>query len=161
MSEEAQSPDPAKAEAKPAEEIPTADTEKKPGKKAKKKSPKKPKPDSKSEGSKPEGKAEAKSDTKADEAPKESKDSKKEEGKDSDGKNSRRRRSRGGGGSSKPSKPSKKHDPELLAKRAWKIYLAEISEEGVTMIDDSAAKTLARRCFDLAATFLDEQEYHS
>ncbi len=49
------------------------------------------------------------------------------------------------------------HDPVILADCAWKIYLAEISEEGVTLVDDAAAKDLAKRCFRLATIFLDEQ----
>jgi len=40
---------------------------------------------------------------------------------------------------------------------AWKIYLAEVSEEGIALINDSDAREIARRCFRLAAIFLDEQ----
>ncbi len=50
-------------------------------------------------------------------------------------------------------------DPELLARRAWKIYLAEISEEGVALVGDHDAKELARRCFRLAEIFIDEQSH--
>lgn len=53
--------------------------------------------------------------------------------------------------------PRPKADPELLAKFAWKIYLAEISEEGVALVGDNDARDLARRCFRLAEIFLDEQ----
>lgn len=53
--------------------------------------------------------------------------------------------------------PRHRHDPELLAKYAWKIYLAEVSEEGVALIGDHDAKDLARRCFRLAEFFLEEQ----
>lgn len=69
---------------------------------------------------------------------------------------SRRRRSRGS-----DSKPGSGHDPGDVAKYAWKIYLAEISEEGVTLVDDRAARELARRCFELAVTFMDEKERQS
>ncbi len=48
-------------------------------------------------------------------------------------------------------------DPEHHAKMAWKIYLAEVSEEGVALIGDNDAKDLARRCFRLAEIFLEEQ----
>ncbi|HVJ45028.1 MAG TPA: hypothetical protein VM511_01500, partial [Luteolibacter sp.] len=48
-------------------------------------------------------------------------------------------------------------DPELLAKKAWKIFLAEVSEEGVSLISDHDARELSRRCFRLAEIFLDEQ----
>jgi len=63
---------------------------------------------------------------------------------------------------SRPPQPSKAQerssiDPQLLAKRAWKIYLAEVSEEGVALIGDNDAKDLARRCFRLAEIFIEEQ----
>ena len=73
----------------------------------------------------------------------------------------RRRRSRGSGSDSKSSKTANDYDAAVVAKYAWKIYLAEITEEGVTMVDDKAAKELARRCFELAVTFLDEQARQS
>ena len=50
-----------------------------------------------------------------------------------------------------------KIDPELLTKMAWKIYLAEVSEEGVALIGDNDAKDLTRRCFRLAEIFIEEQ----
>jgi hypothetical protein len=53
--------------------------------------------------------------------------------------------------------PRPKLDPELLAKFAWKIYLAEVSEEGVALIGDNEAKELSRRCFRLAEIFMEEQ----
>jgi len=55
------------------------------------------------------------------------------------------------------SPPRSRVDAELLAKFAWKIYLAEISEEGVALIGDHDARELSRRCFRLAEIFLDEQ----
>lgn len=53
--------------------------------------------------------------------------------------------------------PRVKIDPEHLAKMAWKIYLAEVSEEGVALIGDNDAKDLSRRCFRLAEIFIEEQ----
>ena len=50
-----------------------------------------------------------------------------------------------------------KLDPETLATKAWKIYLAEVSEEGVALIGDQDARELARRCFRLAEIFIEEQ----
>ena len=50
-----------------------------------------------------------------------------------------------------------KVDPETLARKAWKIYLAEVSEEGVALIGDQDARELARRCFRLAEIFIEEQ----
>lgn len=56
-----------------------------------------------------------------------------------------------------PQAPRPKVDPELLAHRAWKIYLSEVSEEGVALINDHDARELSRRCFRLAEIFLEEQ----
>jgi len=56
-----------------------------------------------------------------------------------------------------PQPPRPRQDPEVVAKYAWKIYLAEVSEEGVALIGDHDAKDLARRCFRLAEIFLEEQ----
>lgn len=53
--------------------------------------------------------------------------------------------------------PRPKIDPEQLTKMAWKIYLAEVSEEGVALIGDNDAKDLSRRCFRLAEIFIEEQ----
>jgi hypothetical protein len=53
--------------------------------------------------------------------------------------------------------PKHKPDPEAVAKLARRIYLAEVSEEGVALIGDSEAKELSRRCFRLAEIFLEEQ----
>lgn len=50
-----------------------------------------------------------------------------------------------------------KVDAEYLTKMAWKIYLAEVSEEGVALIGDNDAKDLSRRCFRLAEIFVEEQ----
>ncbi len=50
-----------------------------------------------------------------------------------------------------------KLDAEQLAKFAWKIYLAEVSEEGVALVGDNDARELSRRCFRLAEIFLEEQ----
>lgn len=50
-----------------------------------------------------------------------------------------------------------KLDPDKVDKLALKIYLAEVSEEGVALIGDSDAKELSRRCFRLAEIFVEEQ----
>lgn len=57
--------------------------------------------------------------------------------------------------------PRLKLDSEAVAKLAWKIYLAEVSEEGVALIGDSDAKELSRRCFRLAEIFMEEQARRS
>jgi len=48
-------------------------------------------------------------------------------------------------------------NPEILAKKAWKIFLSEVSEEGVALISDQDARELSKRCFRLAEIFMDEQ----
>jgi hypothetical protein len=60
-----------------------------------------------------------------------------------------------------PQKPRRNVDPGKLAKNAWKIYLAEVSEEGVALIGDNDARELARRCFRLAEIFLEEEDRRS
>lgn len=52
--------------------------------------------------------------------------------------------------------PRPKLDPELVAKKAWKIFQAEVGEEGLALIDDHDAREISRRCFRLAEIFLDE-----
>lgn len=55
-------------------------------------------------------------------------------------------------------KPRSNVDPEKLATKAWKIFLAEVSEEGVALIADNDARELSRRCFRLAEIFLEEEQ---
>ena len=63
-----------------------------------------------------------------------------------------------GGQQKRPNQaPRVRIDNDLLAKFAWKIYLAEVSEEGVALVGDGDARELARRCFRLAELFLEEQ----
>jgi len=57
-----------------------------------------------------------------------------------------------------PQKPRHKADAGKVAKNAWKIYLAEVSEEGVALIGDNDARELARRCFRLSEIFLEEED---
>lgn len=57
-----------------------------------------------------------------------------------------------------PQPPRRKLDPDKVAKNAWKIYLAEVSEEGVALIADNDARELARRCFRLSEIFLEEED---
>jgi hypothetical protein len=44
-----------------------------------------------------------------------------------------------------------------LCKKAWDIYLAEVSEEGVELFPDNDARELARRSFRLAEIFMQEE----
>lgn len=83
------------------------------------------------------------------------------------GKRKRRRRRRGGGNAEgeerpQPSEgPRPKLDPELVAKKAWRIYLSEVSEEGLALINDHDARELSRRSFRLAEIFLEEASKRS
>ncbi|MBB5352001.1 hypothetical protein HNR46_002242 [Haloferula luteola] len=82
------------------------------------------------------------------------------------GKRRRRRRRRGGSGGEErgeerthpPQRPTL--DPEQVAKKAWKIFLAEVSEEGLALINDNDARELSRRSFRLAELFLEEASKH-
>lgn len=56
-----------------------------------------------------------------------------------------------------PHNPRRKPDPGKVAKNAWKIFLAEVGEEGVALIGDNDARELARRCFRLSEIFLEEE----
>jgi len=69
--------------------------------------------------------------------------------------------SKGGSNNRRKPQPRAKHNSEALAKKAWKIYLAEISEEGVALVADQDAQELSKRCFRLAEIFLDEQSKHN
>jgi hypothetical protein len=52
--------------------------------------------------------------------------------------------------------PRSKVDSDEVAKKAWKIFQAEVGEEGLALIDDHDAREISRRCFRLAEIFLDE-----
>jgi len=48
-------------------------------------------------------------------------------------------------------------DADELAKKAWRIFLGEVGEEGLALIGDQEARELSRRSFRLAELFLEEQ----
>jgi hypothetical protein len=52
--------------------------------------------------------------------------------------------------------PKPKLDADQLARKAWKIFLSEVSEEGLALIDDQDAREISRRSFRLAEIFLEE-----
>lgn len=74
------------------------------------------------------------------------------------GKRRRRRRRRSGDSGESNGEPVSKPDldPEQLAKKAWKIFLSEVSEEGLALINDNDARQLSQRSFKLAEIFLEE-----
>ncbi|CAN5214750.1 hypothetical protein BH23VER1_BH23VER1_07730 [soil metagenome] len=53
--------------------------------------------------------------------------------------------------------PSFKVDAKDLKSKAWKIYVAELGEEGIELFDDAQAAKLAQRAFKLAEIFLYHQ----
>jgi hypothetical protein len=52
-------------------------------------------------------------------------------------------------------------DLEEVSKMAWKIFLSEVSEEGLALIGDNDARDLTRRSFRLAEIFLEEKTRRS
>jgi hypothetical protein len=82
------------------------------------------------------------------------------ESKSNGGREERRRQGRGRRAAKTPSSSGRALepvDPEELSKRAWKIYQADVAEEGITLIDNSTGRQLALRSFELARVFLEEQ----
>lgn len=76
------------------------------------------------------------------------------------GRNKRRRRGRGEDAEGTGSGVAYERvalDPEEVSKRAWKIYLGEVSEEGLALINDNTAREMAKRSFRLAEIFIEEQ----
>lgn len=77
----------------------------------------------------------------------------------SSGKRRRRRRRKGGGdegdGGESPGRQVS-IDAKAVASKAWKIYKAEVAEEGLALIDDNDARERSRRSFRLAEIFLEE-----
>ncbi|MFR4417335.1 MAG: hypothetical protein ACLT8E_08130 [Akkermansia sp.] len=70
-------------------------------------------------------------------------------------KRKRRRRNKKGNGSEdrQPMQDSasfKRLDGKKVASRAWKMFLAEVSEEGLALMDDQTAREAARRAFRCA-----------
>ncbi|MFD0892342.1 hypothetical protein KBB96_13010 [Luteolibacter ambystomatis] len=59
--------------------------------------------------------------------------------------------------SPQPQAPRVPVDPEELAKKAWRIFLGEVGEEGLALIGDQDAREISRRSFRLAEIFLEEQ----
>lgn len=52
-------------------------------------------------------------------------------------------------------------DAKKLASKAWKLYQADIAEEGIALVDDKTGRHLALRSFDLARIFLEEKAKQS
>lgn len=77
-------------------------------------------------------------------------------------KRKRRRRNKKGNGSEdrQPMQDPvsyKQLDGKKVAARAWKMFLAEVSEEGLALMDDQTAREAARRAFRCAEFFMMEE----
>jgi hypothetical protein len=63
--------------------------------------------------------------------------------------------------SAQPSGPRVPIDQDDLAKKAWKIFIGEIGEEGLALVGDQEGRELSRRSFKLAEIFLEEKARRS
>lgn len=79
------------------------------------------------------------------------------------GKRKRRRRNKKGNGIEERVNPQEQPqgprqlDVKKIAKRAWKLFLAEVSEEGLALMDDHVAREASRRAFRCAELFTIEE----
>lgn len=73
----------------------------------------------------------------------------------------RRRNKKGNGSEDRPlmqdAASFKQLDCKKVASRAWKMFLAEVSEEGLALMDDQTAREAARRAFRCAEFFMMEE----
>jgi hypothetical protein len=81
------------------------------------------------------------------------------------GKNRRkRRRNRNRNRDNEQNQPQPQAQPAIdadeLVRRAWKIYLGEVTEEGLALMDDRTAAEASRRAFRVAELFLIEAARH-
>lgn len=67
------------------------------------------------------------------------------------------RRGRGRQGKPQADGPKVKLDGKTVAKRAWKIFLGEVGEEGLALIGDKDARELARRSLKIAEIYSQEE----
>lgn len=74
----------------------------------------------------------------------------------------RRNRNRNRENGQQPQQPQNtpQVDPQELVRRAWKIFLGEVTEEGLALMDDRTAAEASRRAFRVAELFLIEAARH-
>jgi len=96
---------------------------------------------------------------------KSSKDDDQSQQNNSNGNNNNRSRGRRGRKSNEQNQNQNQHkqaplkvNPKLVAKKAWKIFLAEVGEEGLALIGDKEGKELTKRSFKLAELFEEETQ---
>ncbi len=68
-----------------------------------------------------------------------------------------RGRGRGRQGKAQADEPKVKLDDKKVAKRAWKIFLGEVGEEGLALIADKDAREMARRSLRVAEIYSREE----
>ena len=77
----------------------------------------------------------------------------------------RRNRNRRGNGEQQPQQQQGPRDsrvsPEALFRCAWKIFLGEVTEEGLALMDDRTAREASARAFRVAELFLQESARHN
>ncbi len=74
----------------------------------------------------------------------------------------RRNRNRNRENAQQPQQPQNtpQVDSQELVRRAWKIFLGEVTEEGLALMDDRTAAEASRRAFRVAEIFLIEAARH-
>lgn len=82
----------------------------------------------------------------------------KEQGQGRQDSGERRGRGRGRGGREREGNPRVTVSPKNLAKKAWKIFESEVTEEGLALLDDNSLRDYARSSFNAARLFLEEKE---
>ena len=108
---------------------------------------------------KKEGKPEAKKDKREEDSAEEGKSSTNSKPSQPTGRERERERGRGRGrqGKSQADEPKVKLDDKKVAKRAWKIFLGEVGEEGLALIADKDAREMARRSLRVAEIYSREE----
>ncbi|MDB4618463.1 hypothetical protein OAG53_02180, partial [Akkermansiaceae bacterium] len=66
-------------------------------------------------------------------------------------------RGRGNRHSNESSKPRVPVNKKKLKEKAWKIYLSEVTEEGLALLDDQALRAYARGSLNAARIYLEEE----
>lgn len=87
-----------------------------------------------------------------------------EGGNNSNSRRNKRRRNRNRNNNDQNSNQTQQNnprvDPDELCRRAWKIFLGEVTEDGLALMDDRTAQEASRRAFKVAEIFLLEAARH-
>ena len=106
---------------------------------------------------KKEGKSEAKKDKREEDSVEEGKPSTKSKPSQPKGRERERGRGRSRQGKAQADEPKVELNDKKVAKRAWKIFLGEVGEEGLALIADKDARELARRSLRVAEIYSREE----